>query len=285
MGTGLQNCEIQLLIANPLSLLLQKTLTFAPPRPRHGPETNRGEMVEERTRSGRPRARGPKSRTAQGNVARKKRSVTGTKRTAGLSGQRAESPPKCEGRVAVTSGHRVRLAYYSGARARASPPRTWAEKDFRAGTSAEAGFTVRPAAAPFAAAHPGRAPRAWPPRGPREALLRWGPQCWFRSRASEEEPLGADGWQVPETRSPELSRRTRGDEALLPAGVLGSTRRRASEVLGVVPGPAAPASVTWALGQSDKPRPHPGPAESGTRGVGPRFPWRPWFRGSLTWGH
>lgn len=51
MGTGLQNCEIRLLIANPLSLLLQKTLTFAPPRPRHGPETNRGEMVEERTRS------------------------------------------------------------------------------------------------------------------------------------------------------------------------------------------------------------------------------------------
>lgn len=132
---------------------------------------------------------------------------------------------------------------------------------------------------------PARAPRAWPPRGPREALLRWGPRCWFRSRASEEEPLGADGWQVPETPSPELSPRTRGDEALLPAGVLGSTRRRASEVLGVVHGPAAPASVTWALGQSDKPRPHPGPAELGTRGAGPRFPWRPWFRGSLTWGH
>lgn len=86
-----------------------------------------------------------RSHAAQGNVARKKRSVTGTKRTAGLSGQRAESPPKCEGRVAVTSGHRVHLAYYSGARARASPPRTWAEKDFRAGTSAEAGFMVRPA--------------------------------------------------------------------------------------------------------------------------------------------
>lgn len=119
---------------------------------------------------------------------------------------------------------------------------------------------------------PARAPRAWPPRGPHEALLRWGPQCWFRSRASEEEPLGADGWQVPETPSPELSPRTRGDEALLPAGVLGSTRRRASEVLGVVPGPAAPASVTWALGQSNKPRPHPGPAESGTRGGRPSVP-------------
>lgn len=34
----------------------------------------------------------------------------------------------------------------------------------------------------------------------------------------------------------------------------------------VVPEPAAPASVTWALGKRDKPRPHPGSAESGTRG-------------------
>lgn len=43
-------------------------------------------------------------------------------------------------------------------------------EDFRAGTSAEAGFTVRPAAAPFAAAHPGQgAPGLATPRTARGA--------------------------------------------------------------------------------------------------------------------
>lgn len=79
-----------------------------------------------------------------------------------------------------------------------SPSQTWADENFCSETFAKAVFTLRPAVAPFATPHPGQGtPHLAPPSGRRAAFLHCGPQCWFRSQPSEEEPLGADHWVVP----------------------------------------------------------------------------------------
>lgn len=112
-----------------------------------------------------------------------------------------------------------------------------------------------------------RAPRAWP--HPQDGVRRSctvGRSAGFGHSLQRKSPLErTTGWSLKPPRLSFLDGQG-GTRRCGPAGALGLKEATCVKVLGVVPEPAAPASVTWALGKRDKPRPHPGPAESGTRG-------------------